>query len=101
MTSIWNSYRSKCSISGLPGRGRIAFHIDTDLPGKRLVKSQKLHFRAEAPTLSFSKAKVQSEHLGGAPFGRGLEFSLQESKESRCRIFLKKVAPSRFTIEPN
>ena len=58
----------------------MARRIDMDLPGKRLVKSQKLHFRAEAPTLSFSKAKVQSGHLGGAPMCRGLKFPLGELK---------------------
>ena len=73
---------------------------DTELPGKRFNKNEKSGFRAEARTLSFSEGKVQSGHLGGAPMCRGLKFSLQESEESRCRIFLKKVAPSRFTIEP-
>ena len=78
----------------------MARRIDMDLPGKRLVKSQKLHFRAEAPTLSFSKAKVQSGHLGGAPMCRGLKFPSRKVKNDVAGFFLKKVAPSRFTIEP-
>ena len=97
-TSIWSSYRSKCSISGFPGRGKMARRIDTDLPGKRFNKNEKSGFRAEARTLSFSEGKVQSGHLGGAP-----EMALLASRPrivtfgviSRAR---EKVAPSRFTV---
>ena len=43
-TSIWSSYRSKCSISGFPGRGKMAPLMSRSFLGSVLTKTKNQDF---------------------------------------------------------
>ena len=43
-TSIWSSYRSKCSISGFPGRGKMAPLMSWSFLGSVLTKTKNQDF---------------------------------------------------------